>query len=178
MANKVSFSGQNLPLTSIAAYYNDCERSLRLYFSDKNPEYSLRFNGYTRSEVEEELKLRLQELDRAISLSVLSALEALFRVDYLTRCYNKKKDHLSRKMRDVYGKKGVRASLENDILQLWKENYPEYKSFISEVITALSYRNWLAHGRYWEPKLGKNYDYQSLYDLAYSIEELLSSSLT
>ena len=108
----------------------------------------------------------------------MSALEALFRIDYLTRCYNKKKDPLSRKMRGISRKKGVRTSLENDILRLWKEVCPEYKSFISEVITAFDYRNWLAHGRYWEPKLGRNYDYNSLYDLAYSIEQLLISSLT
>ena len=167
-----------MSLLKIADYYDDSEKALRLFFSPENHGYSLRFIGYTRDEVEEELKLRLQELDRAVSLSILSALEALFRIDYLTRCYNKKKDPLSRKMRGISRKKGVRTSLENDILRLWKEVCPEYKSFNSEVIPAFDYRNWLAHGRYWEPKLGRNYDYNSLYDLAYSIEQLLISSLT
>ncbi len=178
MLKKVSFSGENLSLLEIADYYDDSEKALRLFFSSKNPEYSLRFNGYTEEEVEEELKLRLQELDKAISFSILSALEALFRIDYLNRCYNKKKDNLSRKMRNIYNQKGVHASLKDDILSSWKVICPEYKGFISEVITAFGYRNWLAHGRYWEPKLGRNYDYQSLYDLAYSIEQLLLSSCT
>ena len=43
------------------------------------------------------------------------------------------------------------------------------------MITAFKYRHWLAHGRYWEPKLGRIYDYYSLYDLAYSMEHLLTS---
>lgn len=178
MLKKVSFSSENLSLLNIADYYGDSEKALRLFFSPKNPAYTLRFNGYTRNEVEGELKLRLQELDKAVSLSILSALEALLRVDYLTRCYKKKRDPLSRKMRNIYKSKGVRASLERDILRLWKEICPEYKGFISEVITAFDYRNWLAHGRYCEPKLGRNFDYSSLYDLAESIEQLLISSRT
>lgn len=117
----------------------------------------------------------MQELDRAVSFSILSALEALFRIDYLTRCYNKKKDSLSKKIRDIYRKKGVRASLEKDILREWKEICPEYKSFISKIISAFDYRYWLAHGRYWKPKLGRTYDYSSLYTLAYSMENLLTS---
>ena len=96
-------------------------------------------------------------------------------MDYLTRCNQKKKDALSRKMRRMYQIRGSRVSLEDDILRLWKEAYPEYKSFISEVITAFKYRHWLAHGRYWEPKLGRIYDYYSLYELAYSMEHLLTS---
>lgn len=175
MLKKLSLSGENLSLLNIADYYGDSEKALRLFFSPKNPAYGLRFNSYTSNEVEEELKVRLQELDKSASLSILSALEALFRIDYLTRCDKKKKDPLSRKMRGVYKNKGVRASLEKDILRLWKEICPEYKNFISEVITAFGYRNWLAHGRYWEPKLGRNFDYNSLYDLADSIEKLLSS---
>lgn len=56
MLKKVSFSGENLSLLEIADYYDDSEKALRLFFSSKNPEYSLRFNGYTEEEVEEELK--------------------------------------------------------------------------------------------------------------------------
>lgn len=55
------------------------------------------------------------------------------------------------------------------------EVHPQYKGFISELITAFKYRHWLAHGRYWEPKLGRIYDYYSLYDLAYEMENLLTS---
>lgn len=78
-------------------------------------------------------------------------------------------------MREIYQMKGSRASLEDDILRLWKEDFPEYKRLISEVITAFKYRHWLAHGRYWEPKLGRIYDYYSLYDLADAVEHLVTS---
>jgi hypothetical protein len=178
MANRGLFSGQNLPLTSIAEYHHDCERSLRLYFSPKNVDYTSRFSGYTQIEIREELQLRLDELDKLISFSILSALEASLLIDYFKRCQQKKKDPLSKELRKIYKQKESRASLEDDILKLWKETHPQYKNSISEVIAAFKYRHWLAHGRYWEPKLGRNYDYNSLYDLAYSIEQLLISSFT
>jgi hypothetical protein len=37
---------------------------------------------------------------------------------------------------------------------------------IGELRSAFKFRNWLAHGRYWTPKLGRNYDFESLYLLA------------
>lgn len=72
---KKHFLARILSLLNIADYYNDSEKSLRLFFSPKNPEYESRFKGYTKNEVEETLKLRLQELDRAALLSILTALD-------------------------------------------------------------------------------------------------------
>jgi hypothetical protein len=40
---------------------------------------------------------------------------------------------------------------------------------IGDLKGAFKYRHWLAHGRYWEPKLGQKYDYYSVYILAESI---------
>jgi len=175
MPKKVSLSSQNLSLSDINAYYVDSKRALKIYFNSHSFNFDSRFANYTINEIEQELQARLDELDRLTSFSILSSLEASFRMDYLTRCNQKKKYALSRKMRRMYQIRGSRASLEDDVLRLWKEAYPEYKSFISEVITAFKYRHWLAHGRYWEPKLGRIYDYYSLYDLAYSMEHLLTS---
>jgi hypothetical protein len=170
-----SLSGRNLSLSDINAYYVDSQRALKIYFRSQSFDFNSRFANYTSNEIEAELKARLDELDRLASFSILSALEASFRINYLMRCNQKRKDTLSRKMRKMYQIKGSRISLEDDILRLWKETYPEYKGFISDVVTAFKYRHWLAHGRYWEPKLGQIYDYYSLYDLAYAIENLLTS---
>ena len=175
MPKRVSLSGQNLSLSDIKDYYNDSKRALTLYFSLHSFDYNDRFVDWNINEIEQELQARLDELDRLTSFSILSSLETFFRMDYLIRCNQKKKDSLSRKIREIYQVKGSRASLEDNVLRLWKEAYPEYKSFISEVITAFKYRHWLAHCRYWEPKLGRIYDYYSLYDLAYSMEHLLTS---
>jgi hypothetical protein len=58
------------------------------------------------------------------------------RIDYLTRCYKKGKDSLSRDFRTLYKNKSHRASLEEDILEIWKKHFPTVQSLISELIGA------------------------------------------
>jgi hypothetical protein len=54
-------------------------------------------------------------------------------------------------------------------LDLWKQEFPTQKLLLGELKGALNYRHWLAHGRYWEPKLGRKYDYESLYLLVQTV---------
>ena len=175
MGNRISFSNKHLSLSEIASYYADCEKALILYFSPKSVDFNDRFIGYTISEVEAKLRLRINELEQSTSFLILSSLEAQFRMDYLKRCSKRKKDELSKAMRNIYQQKGNRASLD-DILDFWKQVYPEHKQVISSVISALQYRNWLAHGRYWDTKFGRKYDYPFLYNLAEEVENLLTST--
>ena len=99
MPNRVAFSKQDIDIQEFALYYDDVEKSLRLYFSPDAQSYSLRFAEYSRAEVVNELNERLAELEMASALIVLSAIEAAFQIDYLQRCYLKKKDPLSRVFR-------------------------------------------------------------------------------
>ena len=120
MPKRVSLSGQNLSLSDIKDYYDDSKGALILYFSFHSVDYNDRFVDCNINEIEQELQARLDELDRLTSFSILSSLEASLRMDHLTRCNQKKKDALSRKMREIYQVKGSRASLEDDILMRWK----------------------------------------------------------
>jgi hypothetical protein len=40
------------------------------------------------------------------------------------------------------------------------------RSLIGELRGAFRFRHWLAHGRYWTPKLGRRYNYEDVYALA------------
>jgi hypothetical protein len=97
---------------------------------------------------------------------LLSALEAAFRIDYLQRSYQRKKDKLSKTFRNLHQQKGSRASLEENILSVWKEHTSVPANLIGDLRGVFKYRHWLAHGRYWTPKLGQKYDYDSIYELA------------
>lgn len=164
MAKRVSFSHQNLELDDISIYHLDSENSLRLYYKTKNEE---RFANYTDDDLANELRDRTDELNRSSCLSLLAAVEAVFRIDYLQRNYKKKKDALSRKFRAVYKMKSIKVSLEDDILDAWKEHSHGASQLISDLKGVYKYRHWLAHGRYWQPKMGRqNYDYGSVYELA------------
>ncbi|NRF32983.1 hypothetical protein [Vibrio coralliilyticus] len=168
--SKVTFSDEHSTLQDIQNYYVDSDESLGLYFDEQNQKN--RFFGYTRDELQEELNNRKDALDRMCSLEVLASIEAHIRIDYLNRCQAKHKDVLSKQMRVVYSAKGNKASLVDDILFLWKKNKPKHKSCLDDLQKALDYRNWLAHGRYWNsrkaPHISK-YDYFSLYTLAENV---------
>jgi hypothetical protein len=166
-------SGQNLEIGDVFNHYADLSASLRLYFSASNPDYDLKFAGESEASVEEALRGRLAEAEMNYTLTLLASLEASFKVDYLLRCKLKRKDPVSRALRLVYKRKKERASLENDILRVWKENTTTVPSrVIGDMIGAFDFRNWLAHGRYWVPKFGRRYDFFSVYSL---VAEVLNS---
>ncbi len=166
MAKRVSFSNEHQNLSDISLHHSDTEFSLRTYFSNaKN--YAQRFSTYTIDEIQKELGERIHELNLTSSLSLLAALEAVFRIDYLQRNYKRKKDALSVACRDIYKEKQTKASLENDILDAWMANTEGANQLISELKGAFKYRHWLAHGRYWKPRMGRpSYDYETIYELS------------
>jgi hypothetical protein len=153
-------------LTDISEYHLDAERALHLYFSPLAPDYAVRFFGYQPSSVRIELDSRLAETDLRSALAVLTRLEAAFRTDYDLRCNRRKRDSISRNFRELRKTRDSRVGLETEIFDVWREHMPELRSLISDLRGAFKFRHWLAHGRYWVPKLGRRYDYNDIYTLA------------
>ena len=162
---KVTFSGKNSDLHQTFTHHNDVSDSLNLFFSDQSPFYESRFLGLKSVEVDQLLLERLEELDLTTTMSILAAVEAAFRIDYLKRSYRKKRDVLSRQFRVLYLKNKERVSLEDEIFEVWKKN-TDQPGLIGELRGAFRFRHWLAHGRFWEPKLGRKYDLTYVYQLA------------
>jgi hypothetical protein len=171
VARRVSFSGQHLGLADIDGYHHDSEASLRLYFSSASPTYAVRFLGYSMAEVVEQLHARLAESQLRASLTVLSSLEAAFRIDYLQRCYHRDRSDIARCFRDLYKEHAEHVRLDEHILDTWAAYFTEARALISELKGAFRFRHWLAHGRYYTPKLGRKFDYLYLYELADEVFE-------
>lgn len=171
MARRVSFSGLHLGLADIDGYHQDAEASLRLYFSSVSPTYEVRFLGYSVAEVAEQLHARLAESQLRASLTVLSCLEAAFRIDYLQRCYHRDRSDIARCFRDLYKEHAEHVRLDEHILDTWAAYFTEARALISELKGAFHFRHWLAHGRYYTPKLGRKFDYLYLYELADEVFE-------
>lgn len=83
--------------------------------------------------------------------------------------YLKKQDTISQRFRTIHKTKGPRAFLADDILAAWKEDSTTRATLIRDLVGAFKFRHWFAHGRYWMPKLGRKYDYQSVYELALGV---------
>ncbi len=161
--SKVSFSGSEQKIKDINQHYTYIKSSINLYFSSANPQAELLFVGKSAIELAEELNTVSEENEKLIVLNILSALEAAFRIDYLQRCYKREKDDLSVAFRQIHQQKGNRASLEDDIFDSWKKHSNVSSQIISDLKSVFKYRHWLAHGRYWTPKLGRRYDYSSIF---------------
>jgi hypothetical protein len=174
MGDKVSFSEDILTFENVAMSHSDTEICIRFYYSMPSIErHNPKFIGYRAEDLTNEQAERLDDLDRNSSFGVLSALEASFRVDFLLRCYKREKDDLSRYFRDIYKNQNSSVSFEENILEGWKIHHPENKTLISEVKGAFRYRHWIAHGCYWEPKLGRKFDFLYVYLLAQSVNQTL-----
>lgn len=171
MARRVIFSGQHLGLADIDGYHQDAEASLRLYFSSASPTYTVRFLGCSMLEVTEQLHARLVESQLRASLTVLSSLEAAFRIDYLQRCYHRDRSEITRCFRDLYKEHAEHVRLDEHILDNWAMYFPVTRALVGEIKVAFRFRHWLAHGRYYTPKLGRNFDYLYLYELADEVFE-------
>lgn len=171
---KTSFTNTHSTIEDIENYYVDSEGSLTSYYEVdfESGEISAKFIGYSKDDIFGELKERKETLDRMCSLELLAAIEARVKIDYIIRGQNKLKDDFSKKLRLVYDSKENRASLKDDIISVWRTEKPEHKTRLDNFGLALDYRNWLAHGRYWQPKRAPHihrYDYLSIYSLAQDV---------
>jgi len=171
---KTSFTNSHSKIEDIEEYYVDSEDSLNTFYDVdfESGEISAKFLGYSKKEIFGELKERKETLDRMCSLELLAAIEARVKIDYIIRGQDKLRDDLSKKIRVVYDSKENRASLKDDIISVWRTEFPKHKTRLDNFGLALDYRNWLAHGRYWQPKRAPHihrYDYLSIYSLAEDI---------
>ena len=137
---------------------------MRLYFSPSNPTYDERFVGRREDDVRQELKSRIEESETRSALVLLTRLEASFKVDFDIRCKKRKKDPLSRHLREVEKKRKKRVHLVEDILEGWKVHHSELFRQIGDLPSAFKFRNWVAHGRYRVPS--PNYNYYSIRRIA------------
>ncbi len=132
-----------------------------------------RYVGKTREELEGDFAHQTVGLARVTMLGMLASTEAALRIDFIQRVANKKKhDPVTRRFCDAYRERGrafQKIRLEEDILDAWREHgsHPGIKRAASEFKGALTLRHWLAHGRYWKPKLGRaaGYDPVDVFDI-------------
>jgi hypothetical protein len=158
-----------LKLEELAAYHEDIVASLRLYFSPSAPTFAARFVGRKPEEVNREVALRLDESDVRSTFFVLTSLEASFRVDFDLRCRKRLKDDLSVYFREIEKTRTDAVRLDEDILEGWKRHTSAPAGLIGDLRGAFRFRHWLAHGRYWIPKLGCKYDFAYVHLIATSI---------
>lgn len=174
MTSLSAYSVEDLSLNNVHTHYCDTLESYFIYYSPQNPNYEQLFSTMSELEVYQVRDDRVKELDLTSSLTLLSFVEAKFRLDYLERVDRRFKDSLSKSLKEIHNRCGEKASLEADIFPSWKEASSNTR-LIGDLKSSLKYRHWLAHGRYWLPKLGRRYEYIDIYQLSTQAESLLNA---
>jgi hypothetical protein len=127
-----------------------------------------RYFGKTREELDADFAFQAYELSLLSMFGMLASTEATLRVDFIVRVSNREKDEFSRGFRNASKERGKKVRLEEDVLDVWREHGGvRIKSAVQEFKGALNLRDWLAHGRYWKPKLGRvaGYDAVDVFDI-------------
>ena len=166
-------------LQFIWSWYEDQKEALRDYknkivFLITNNAGSLntnKFSTFSLDEVNRYFEESEEELEHLVCFDLISATEAHLRLDFDKKVSKKDKSNLGRAFRNISNINGDKISLENDIIEQWKICVSNKKTHFSNFIGLLKYRHWLAHGRYWVPKLGQPYDPYNTYSI---VEEIFN----
>ena len=175
-----NFNEHNQSLENLESYYDEVKAAIDLKYSKANPYYTADFQMMTDSEVESERDENYMELSREASMSILAFVASLFRTDFIIRCELKKSDKLSIRYRHTYNpaKRIYTYSYNDVVLGGWADFRPEEKALINELKEANNYRNWLAHGRYWQFKDNPaKYKIEKIRNLAHRIQAVFGSEL-
>lgn len=175
-----NFNEHSQSLENLESYYDDVKAAIDLKYSKANPYYTSDFQMLTDSEVETERDENYMELSCEASMAILAFVESLFRTDFIIRCELKNSDKLSKRYRHTYNpaKRIYTYSYNDVVLDGWADFRPEEKDLINELKEANNYRNWLAHGRYWQFKDNPaKYKIEKIRDLAHRIQTAFGSEL-
>lgn len=166
-----------LGFETIAEIYHYRKESLFLYFSRQNPDFHSTFVGLTENELEEKYHFQIEEIENDACFNTLAAIEASFRIDFALRFEKRDKAPLSKRFRTLvkgyFSEAPYQVPLRDVILEEWKKEHAVPKHLIPALKDAFLYRHWLAHGRHWPLKAGRNkYDFGYLYELALQVKAL------
>ena len=170
MAKDVLFNIARPSYESIVDHHNLAKEALASYFSEDN----VAFVGFSMAELS-----GLREQEQAAQakqdmLALLAFLEALFRVDYISRKRLNLKDDLSRALIRVFNRKRYKAALAEDIIKTWLRADAITHVENSHIYECFQLRHWLAHGQYWARE---NMPRRDFYDISTLVEGLINAKV-
>ena len=132
-----------------------------------------RYRDQTLEELRQAFASARKHLQYAAMLHLLTTAEALLHLAFDDLSKHERKPAISRQFRKIGRERGFKIRLEEDILNTWVKVYPETAPSIREFKGVVPLRDWLAHGRYWNPKVGRPiYSVRDVFDIA---SEMLTS---
>ena len=150
---------------ALAEAQSEILKSLR-YGHTPSPWFARAFRGQTWEEVEAHFQAQRRRLDLLTMFELLAMTEAILRLDLQDRVHTRRKDSLSRRFRELHKVRPRGIRLKEHLLQLMEEEGVVTGKALNDFRRLLRLRHWLAHGRHWNPKLGRSYTPGDVYDIS------------
>ena len=142
-------SANPVTLAEVATYYDSTLAAIDEYYNPTGTNPAL--IGLSKKEVKTKREKLLRELSIECGMMLMSAVEAAFRTDFVLRCRKSRKEQIDYDFKRVL--EGVKelyhVRIREDLIDRWAKEYPADKHCFSLLKNRLDYRNWVAHGRYW-----------------------------
>ena len=170
---KLRRSEEHKTFSEIARMFAERKEVLMLFYVRNNEDLI----GYSEKEILDRLDYHLREAEYDACLTLFGAIEAAFRLDVDHRHKKRLKDMRSKAARQM-----IKLSREhfdhripiNDLFDLLAIDHSATKNTIDSLKVCFKYRHWLAHGRYWQLKLGRSRPtFSEVFQLAQKIKNVL-----
>jgi hypothetical protein len=166
------FAEHSSSIYEIKAYFDKLKNSI-CYTYDISREI---YVGQPALAIQKEKDKLLLELNIEGGFALLSTVEAMFRTDFICRCRKKKKEQIDKDFKEALKKvdKLYKIDIKETILERWKQEYPSEQHCFTLMKERMEYRNWIAHGRYWNKFHDAGRDKFSFDSLFLEISALIS----
>lgn len=142
-------SGNAITLNDVGDYYDKSRQAIEQYYDPSvvNP----LLVGLSPKAIKAMRDKLLRELSIECGMMLMSAVEAALRTDFVLRCRKSRKEQIDRDFKLVLErvKELYQIRIKEDLIDRWAKEYPTDKHSFSLLKNRFDYRNWVAHGRYW-----------------------------
>ena len=142
-------SDKRITLSEVAEYFECSKKAIDTYYdtSHINPDLV----GLSAKEVKAMRGKVYRELTIECGMMLMSSVEAAFRTDFVLRCRKSRKEQIDKDFKKVLDgvKELYQVRIKEDLIDRWADEYPTDKHHFSLLKNRFDYRNWVAHGRYW-----------------------------
>ena len=137
------------------------------------------YRDLTLPEVDDRFFSYRKHLRYAVMLYLFTTVEARLRMLADDVADRRQKPLIGRRFRKLRRERGSKIRLSEDVLDTWAAAYPETAPSVRRFKGTLPLRDWLAHGRYWNPMLSRHdYEVMDVFDIASDLLDAIARAGT
>ncbi len=134
-----------------------------------------KFQYQSTNEIEEHFKNSIEELEHLVCFDLVSTAEGCMQSDFKNRINsNSFTGFIDILLNEKANDNNI--SLSQEIMPVWKKFTASKSQVIADFSGILKYRNWLAHGRHWDQKVGEIYNPNKAFKISKELIDVINTN--